>query len=147
MPDCPYGTRLSEEGPVIRCQKLSEAVGFIVSICDPHCLAHQKAGGPDVPVEDVPRLATVIRGSLVARLISGDAPEYQDVNPIDIHLAAEQLKKLLSLSEQRQLLHDIADSWSVGGHTAEVVEQKLVLVAGTWGMEQELAVWAEGGVS
>ena len=146
MPECLYGTRLSEGGRAIRCQKLSEAVGFIVSICDGHCLAHQKAGGPEVPVEDVPRLAEVIKGVLQARLIAGDGPEYQGPNPVDIRDASIRLNWLLSDEERVRLLHDICDSWLVGGHPVELMEEKLLVVARVWDLEHELEVWATGSM-
>ena len=147
MAKCPYEVGGTEQHA--HCQKFREATGFGCGVLRTvECKQHMAAGGWDVPLEDVPEFPAQIRARIVGRLLHGDCPMYQIPNPIDIADAANRLTALLSDDERRTLLHHVADAWSglttvAGGHTPEVVEEKLTLLARAWGMEQELDVWAE----
>ena len=103
----------------------------------------RNTGGPDVPLEDVPALREVMRLVLKGRVLSGDSPRYQDVNPVDLTDAAAKLKARFSHEELEELWLQAAQKWTMlgeedGGHPIETVEAKLRELARALGVEEQV---------
>ena len=146
--DCPYGRRLAEDSEIILCQRLSDAAGFKISVCDPHCHIHYDAGGPDVPIDNVPYLRHMLTLDFAARITAGDCPKFQAPNPVDLDDAFLKFASRTTAKQQRQLLIQAVTEWSAlppedGGHPPEVIEQKAQKIAKDHGLEKVLAAWTE----
>ncbi len=144
--DCPYGTRLDKDSKLILCQKLSEAAAFKISVCDPHCHIHYDAGGPDVPIDDVPYLRGMLTMDFAARITAGDCPKFQSANPMDLDQAFARFASRTTKKAQKELLIAAITEWSSippedGGHPPEVIEQKAEQIAVDHGLEDVLSSW------
>jgi len=143
-PQCPYGVSLSEG--FMTCEKFREATGFVCTVPLAVCKLHVRAGGPDVPLQDVPKLDRLITVLLRGRLVAGDAPEFQGPNPMDLRKVARKLKARLAPQERRLIWRRAVRYWASvpespeagrGGHPAEVIEQKARELASEWEIDAE----------
>ena len=140
--ECPNAQKQNES--FVLCGKLTEACGFRASFQRRFCEACLKAGRHEEPVETSPLWAAEYRGALEGRLIAGDAPLYQEPNPIDLGAAFAKFKALSEKAAQRGLLkrmfrRQAAVPQAQGGHPPEVIAQKIEALAHAHGLEDVLA--------
>lgn len=133
---CPYkGKRISEG--LYQCGKLSDACGFTCTVPEGLCQAHIKAGGWDVPVEEVAALRESLKRLLRGRIISGACPRYQGPNPVDLADASRKLKVLAAPDELEEVFAKAVEKWASipenqDGHTVETVERDADTLAREW---------------
>ena len=161
---CPYEGRRDKDGMAI-CNVLVAACGFTVSnsanICEA-CISGAVWNDADVPqlnADDKPRMPSdadalklvngtgffggLYKQSLRSRLVGGDCPRYQGLNPVDVGAAFAKYKNATSRTDAEDLLIEMYERQSRlgvedGGDTEEVVADKLAVLAELNGMEEVL---------
>ena len=144
--DCPDARKVTAIH--VTCEKFCAAAGFTCSVLHNACDVHEKAGGPDVPIDDVPALRARLTGLLKARIIGGDSPAYQGANPVMLDDAFAKFAARATKQEQGEVLIGALERWrEIGvdkeGHQPEVIERKIQKMAKDHGLEDVLDAWTE----
>ena len=133
-----------KENPrLVRCAHLSAACGFVRSVTPDFCAECRKLNGPHKDPLSVPLLKDAVMRGLRARLTAGDAPRYQEANPVDVDAAFAKLIELTDRDAAVDTLrvmfrHQTDMDEGRGGHAPEVLAQKLVRLAERHDMMREL---------
>lgn len=152
MIDCPFATHMGpREDDTLRCAPLVELVGFECGITSYYCKVHIAAGGPDVPIEDVPRLAKLLIKGVAGRLKGGDCPRYGGESRFNLDEAFARLAARCSKDELEGVFIKALEHWIAisrehgtgdgGGHTDEVIAQKAQRIADAHGLNDVLEAW------
>ena len=142
--ECKYAgrqTELTGGARVVRCNKISEYVGFGRSLDARFCLRCLKGGWTEKAVDDEPELRAAALRALKARFLAGDCPRYG--GSVDLTPMMEKIKALAGVDEARALFGDAVERWAtvdqaIGGHPVTVIEEKAQGIAEHFGWQSVL---------
>lgn len=126
---CAHQTIVTGKKTWIRCAALTADSGFGRTVCPTLCGRCEQGGRKQSTT-----FAELYKVGLIARLIAGDAPRYQQSNAVDLDAAFTKFCEIAEASEPAGLLarmfrHQAGLSEDDGGHPPGVFVAKLQTIA------------------